>query len=158
MKPFIMNKLIVFFVFMTSCSGMKNTQANIQELTHKIQNRDYTVLVNYANPMRGKQIYLTSQYDLRIKKDSAFSYLPFFGIAYSAPYGGGEGGIKFSEPMINYSIKSNKKSTGWDIHFKVKAKEDEYEIFLNISNNGSATFSVNSINKQVISFDGEVKK
>lgn len=143
---------------LVSCSSMKTTPQKIQEVTQKIQSKDYTISVRYANPMRGSQFYLTSDYDLRIKNDSAFAYLPFFGVAYSAPYGGGEGGIKFAEPMKEYSLFSNKKSDGWEIRFKVKAKEDYYEFFMSVFNNGSAMITVNSINRQGITFTGDLKK
>jgi hypothetical protein len=105
-----------------------------------------------------KQVVLTSEYDLRIINDSAFAYLPYFGVAYSAPYGSSEGGIKFAEPMTDYAIASNKKSNGWDIHFKIRSKEDVYEIFMNIFNNGSSLFSVTSQKRDMISFSGEIKR
>ena len=157
MKTFFNQIAIIALVFTVSCSSVKTTTESNKELTRKIQVKDFTVVANYANPMRGKQIYLTSEYDLRIKNDSAFAFLPYFGVAYSAPYGGGEGGIKFSEPVKEYSVKSNKKSDGWDIHFKIKARESDYEIYLNIFNNGSSMFTVNSFNRDAITFNGEVK-
>ena len=158
MKTFFNQIAIIALVFTVSCSSVKTTTESNKELTRKIQVKDFTIVANYANPMRGKQIYLTSEYDLRIKNDSAFAFLPYFGVAYSAPYGGGEGGIKFSEPVKEYSVKSNKKSDGWDIHFKIKARESDYEIYLNILNNGSSMFTVNSFNRDAITFNGEVKQ
>jgi len=157
MKSLFMNIAFMTLVFMAACSGLKNDPEKSRELTQKIQNKDFTIVVNYADPMRGRHIYLTSEYDLRIKNDSAFAFLPYFGVAYSVPYGGGEGGIKFAEPMTNYTMKPKKKADGWDIRFKVKAKEDDYDISLNIFNNGSALLTVNSYNKDMISFNGEVK-
>jgi hypothetical protein len=143
---------------MTACSSTKTATETIGEVTRKIESKDVTVTVHYANPLRMKQVILTSEYDLRIKNDSAFAYLPYFGVAYSAPYGSSEGGIKFAEPMTDYAIASNKKSNGWDIHFKIRSKEDVYEIFMNIFNNGSALFSVTSQKRDMISFSGEIKR
>ena len=143
---------------MTACSSTKTATETIGEVTRKVESKDVTVTVHYANPLRMKQVVLTSEYDLRIINDSAFAYLPYFGVAYSAPYGSSEGGIKFAEPMTDYAIASNKKSNGWDIHFKIRSKEDVYEIFMNIFNNGSALFSVTSQKRDMISFSGEVKR
>ena len=142
---------------MLSCSSLKNTPENKKEFTRKIESKDFTIVARHANPMRGRQIYLSSEYDLRIKNDSAVAFLPYFGVAYSAPYGGSEGGIKFAEPMINYSAKANKKSDGWSIRFSVMAKECLYDIFMNVFDNGSATFTVSSFNRDNITFDGTVK-
>ena len=47
--------------------------------------------VDRAVPMAGRSVNLTSPYSLEIHGDSILSYLPYFGRAYSAPYGGGEG-------------------------------------------------------------------
>jgi len=157
MKTHLIQVVFIFLIFMTSCSFLKTGTISIQELTQKVQSKDFTVSVNTVDPMRMRQHYLTSEYDLRIKNDSAFAYLPYFGVAYSAPYGGGEGGIKFAEPMLNYSVKSNKKSTGWDIYFKIKDKDNVYEIYMNIFNNGSSMFTVNSFNRDPITFNGEIK-
>ena len=158
MKTFFYQIAILLLFFMVSCSSMKTTSESKNEINQMIQGKDFTVIANYANPMRGRQIYLTSEYDLRIKNDSAFAFLPYFGVAYSAPYGGGEGGIKFAEPVNDYSVTSNKKSDGWNIHFKIKARETDYEINLNVFNNGSSMFTVNSFNRDAITFNGEVKQ
>jgi len=154
-SPFIY-PVIMVLVFMASCSSTKTTTESTRELNQKVESKDFTVDVNYANPMSGQQIFLTNGYNLRIKNDSAFAYLPYYGVAYSAPYGG-DGGIKFSEPMNGYSCKTNKKSDGWDIYFKVNAKENGYEILLNVFKNGNSTITVNSNNRQSISFYGELK-
>jgi len=157
MKTLLIYSTFVLLFFMTACSSIKTATETIGEVTRKVESKDVTVTVHYANPLRMKQVVLTSEYDLRIKNDSAFAYLPYFGVAYSAPYGSSEGGIKFAEPMTDYAIASNKKSNGWDIHFKIRSKEDVYEIFMNIFNNGSALFSVTSQKRDMISFNGEVK-
>jgi len=157
MKSTFILPLWLVLVFMASCSSTKSTTESIREITRKVESKDFTVDVNYANPMSGQQIFLTNGYNLRIKNDSAFAYLPYYGVAYSAPYGG-EGGIKFAEPMSNYSCLKTKKSDGWDIRFKVKAKENGYDITVNIFINGNSTISVNSFNRQSITFYGELKK
>ena len=38
--------------------------------------------------MNGKTVYLTSPYSVKISNDSAYIELPYFGVAYSVPYGG----------------------------------------------------------------------
>jgi hypothetical protein len=158
MKTLLMYSTFVILFFMTACSSTKTATEAIGEVTRKVEYKDVTVTAHYANPLRMKQMVLTSEYDLRIKNDSAFAFLPYFGVAYSAPYGSSEGGIKFAEPMKDYVITPNKKSTGWDIHFKIKSKGNTYEIFMNIFNNGSTTFSVTSQQRDMISFSGEIKR
>ena len=156
MKSIRINLALIVLLFVASCSTTKITANKIQEVSTKVESKDFTVDVKYASPTSGQQIYLNYSYDLRIKNDSAFAYLPYYGVAYSAPYGG-EGGIKFNEPMTQYTCVKNKKGDGWDIRFKVRAKENVYDIYLSIFNNASATIIVNSFNRQAITFQGDLK-
>ena len=66
----------------------EETQKAIREL---IEAQKIKVEVDIAYPMRGPSKNLTSNYSVEIRNDSVFSYLPYFGIAYSVPYGGGKG-------------------------------------------------------------------
>lgn len=144
-------------LFIVSCSTSKIPLETINEVTQRIKVKDFTISAKYANPMRGSQIYLTSDYDLRIKNDSAFAYLPYFGVAYSAPFNSSEGGIKFSEPMYDYVSVPNKKNDGWNIHFKVKSKVSEITITLEVFKNGNSSFLVTSYERDVIRFNGEME-
>lgn len=157
MKRHFINIGIIILLVMVSCTFSKTLPETIQKITRKLQSKDFTIKANYAIPLRGKQFYLTSDYDLRIKNDSAVAYLPYFGVAHVAPYNSSEGGIKFAEPMIDYSMVSNKKKNGWDIRFKIKAKEYNYDFFVTIFNNGSSSFTVSSYQRDAITFNGEIK-
>ena len=143
---------------MTSCAALKTSPETILEITHKVENKDFTVGVSSANPLRMRPVYLTSEFEIRIKNDSAFAFLPYYGVAHTAPFDSNESGIKFTEPMIDYVVKSNKKLNGWDIYFKVKSKTTQYKVLLNIFNNGSSTVTVNLQERDMISFNGEIKK
>jgi len=148
--------LLLFF--MTSCSSLKTSPETISEITRKVEAKDFTVVVNYANPLRMQPVYLTSDYDLRIKNDSVFAYLPYFGVAHTAPFNSSEGGIKFATVMTNYKITPHKKSNGWDIKFRVKTTGSVYDIRLDVFNTGSSTITVNSYERDAITFNGEVKR
>jgi len=158
MKTQLIYATLIMLFFMTSCSTSKTAPETIAEITQKVESKDFTIQVNYANPFRMRSVNLTSEYDLRIKNDSAFAFLPYYGVAHMAPYNSNEGGIKFAEPMTNCSITPNKKSDGWEIHFKVKTKESVYELIMNVFNNGSASLIVKSPERDMITFQGEVKR
>lgn len=158
MKTFAFLISIATIMFVgTSCSSVKSTPATIDKITKQVEGKDITIDVRMANPLRGKAIPLTSSYELRVKGDSAYAYLPYFGVAQRAPYGSTDGGIKFDELMKDYTIIPNKKNNGWDISFKINAKDYNYDITLSIFNNGNASFTVNSTDRDVISFTGDVK-
>jgi len=147
---------MLFFVI--SCSSLKTTPEIINTITNKVESKDFTVSVNYANPFRMKPVYLTSGYDLRIKNDSAFAFLPYYGVAQIAPYNSSEGGIKFATLMTKYSITPNKKSNGWIIHFRVNSGQSVLDVSLDVFNNGSTTFTVTSYERDMITFIGEIKR
>lgn len=139
----------------TSRTPSAEEQAREQRITEKVENRDFTIEVTQANPMRGKNIHLSYGYDLRIKNDSAFAYLPYFGVVRSAPYGG-DGGIKFETEMQNFQITQVKD--GWNIRFKARDRGNDYDFLLNVFKNGSSTISVNSQYRDPISFYGNVRE
>ena len=95
--------------------------------------------VDRAVPMAGRSVNLTS---------------PYFGRAYSAPYGGGEG-LTFKEVATEKEQTSEKKGSS-EIKFRVKTKEDVYMFRVEVYPNGSVTINVTPVNKQAITFYGDV--
>lgn len=160
MKTFLFSiSTTIAMMIATSCASVNTATPEVTNLIkNKVAAKNYTIDARMANPMRGKAIVLNYGYELQIKADSAYAYLPYYGVAQRAPYGNTDGGIKFDEPMKDYTIKSKKKDNGWDISFKVETKDYNYELNLSIFNNGNASFTVNTVDRDVISFTGEVKK
>jgi hypothetical protein len=104
--------------------------------------------------MRGRSRFLTSNYSVEIRNDSVFSYLPYFGIAYSVPYGGGGKGLIFDEKITNYKLTFDKKGTA-KIQFKTRTNEDSFVYYLSIYSSGDADVYVTPTNRQSISFRGD---
>ncbi len=126
-----------------------------EQVKQAIESKRFTIEVDRALPMSTKSISLTPTYTFELKGDSAQSYLPYFGRAYSAPYGGGEGGVKFDTGTTNYTQEFDKKGNA-TVRFRVKTDEDNYEFYLNIFTNGSTTINVTPVNKQSISYYGQL--
>jgi len=151
----IISMLAVLLV--VSCTSTKiATETELQNLA-KVDNKDFSIQVNYANPLRMQQIALTSEYDLKIKNDSAFAFLPFYGVAHTAPLNPMEGGIKFSEPVKDYKSSPTRKNDGRQISFKVNTNEYHYQINMTVFQNGTASISINSTERDPIIFYGEMK-
>ena len=118
-----------------------------------INSRHYTVDVLRAYPMGGESVNLTSPYSLEIRGDSLISYLPYFGRAYSIPYGGGKA-LNFDAPISDYSLVYPKKRKAI-IKFTTMTNEDIYSYTINIYMNGNTDIIVNSQNRQSINFQGD---
>lgn len=157
MKPLRIFSGIALLLLLVACATTKTTPELAGEVGRKILAKDFTIDAQYVSPMRGRQIFLNDNYDLRVKGDSAFAYLPYYGVAFVAPVNPTEGGIKFAEPMENYTVTPKKKNNGWDISFNVRHNEYYYTITLNIFDNGSTSFVVRSMQRDPITFSGSIK-
>jgi hypothetical protein len=122
-----------------------------------IDERHYTFMANYVLPQRGGARQLTSEYDLRVTKDSVISFLPYFGRAYfDVPYNATDGGIKFTSTKFDYKV-TDKKKGGWEITIKPTDVKNLNSLILYISTDGYASLSVSSSNRDYITFDGFLK-
>jgi hypothetical protein len=118
----------------------------------KVEGKQYTFIAQTANPMRGRNIQLTSLYDLRVSGDSVVAALPYFGRAFSAPVNPGDNGINFTS--VNSEYKSTYRKKRWEISIKPKDSQTVTDMNLAIYPNGRAMLQVNSNNRQPISFNG----
>lgn len=116
--------------------------------------KTYEVNVDRMHPIKGGSRTLTTNYSLKVRNDSVYSYLPYFGVAYSVPYGGGKGMI-FNEPLTDYTTKKLKKGKV-QVAFQTRSEGDNYEYSLTIYPNGSTTINVQATNRQSISYTGEM--
>lgn len=124
------------------------------EVKEMIEGKQFTIDVNRALPMGGNSVNLTSSYSFELKGDSAISYLPYYGRAYSVPYGGGDG-LRFEKPIAEYECSYDKKGVA-NIKFITRTDDDRYRFSIQIYPGGSAYINVSPTNKQSISFQGEL--
>lgn len=125
-----------------------------KEIKELVDKKQFTIEVNRALPMRGQAVSLTSPYTLEMRGDSVISYLPYFGRAYSVPYGGGNG-LRFERTATDYTCTYDKKGTA-RIKFAARTDDDTYRFNIQIYPNGSASINVTPTNRQNISYQGEL--
>lgn len=135
-------------------SAQEKKDQKEREIKELLESDFYTIDVNRALPLNGSPVNLTSSYTLEMRGDSAISHLPYFGRAYSIPYGGGDG-LCFTRITTNRSITFDDKGTA-DIEFEAKTNEDNFTYHIKAFSNGSATIFVQPANRQSISFHGEL--
>lgn len=123
----------------------------ISEVT---ENKAFTVQINQVTPRRGRTFHPNMPYNVRIENDSIFSYLPYMGRATSITYGGGEG-LNFKAPLRDYEAKliKNKRI---NVVLNTKSKDDTYRYSFTIYPGGKTTIDVQAINRESISFMGEM--
>ncbi|MEI6946289.1 DUF4251 domain-containing protein [Paraflavisolibacter sp. H34] len=134
--------------------GKKEKAARTEEL---VAGQNFVFKAQMAQPMGGRTIPLTSDYDLRVSKDSLVSFLPYFGRAFVAPMNPSEGGLQFTSTQFDYKVKVRRKG-GWDITLIPKDVRDPRQLNLNVSEQGYASLQVLSNNRQNISFTGAIEE
>lgn len=124
-----------------------------ERIINDLNNRHYQIDVNDATPDGwGRVIHLTSLYSVTVAGDTLISYLPFFGRAYSVPYGGGSG-LNFTGVISQYDETISRKGEHI-ISMEVVSKEDSYRYIISVFDNGRATVSVTPRQRSHIFFSG----
>jgi hypothetical protein len=156
--------IIIAVVCITSTAWAQQTSkqakaaAKATAIKNKIDAQTYIFKAEYALPMRGSQKYLTSEYDLRVTKDSVIAYLPYFGRVYmSAPLTPEESGIMFTSTKFGYKATPKKKG-GWSITIIPANVKYVAKLILDVSPTGTASLIVTSNYRDVINFTGYMKE
>lgn len=154
-----MNKVLngmLCLVIMLTCSTHIFAQNDKKEAVKEmIDARSYAFKAQSALPMGGRTRQLTTDYDVKVAKDSVVVFLPYFGRAYTAPLDPSKGGIQFKSKDFEYTI-NNKRKGGWDILIKPKDAGDVRQLSLMVSEDGYGSLQVISNNRQPIIFNGYV--
>ena len=149
------HKMTLIALLIGFCSFNLRAQDKTVAIKNLVDSGEFIFHAQTAMPSSGPTKQLTSEYDVRLSKDAFVSHLPYFGRAYSAPYGSGDGGFDFTSKNFAYSSKPRKKG-GWDVTIKPKDVTDVREFLLTVSENGYGTLQAMSNNRRPISFTGYV--
>ena len=117
-------------------------------------------VINVMNSMRGSTgtqiLNLDPGYGFNLKNDLFSVALPYFGRAFNVnPGDANNGGIRFESKEFTVKKTTTKKG---NILFVITPRDqkENYVFNLEIFKNGSAFLSINSNNRQPISFDGNI--
>ncbi len=129
--------------------------AKQKEIEALVNSKNFVFEAQKASPQGGRLLNLDyNTYFLKFNEEKTTCDLPFFGRAYSAPYGG-SGGISFEGVPEDIQIEKKKKS--YVIKATVKGKDDSYRLLFTIFFDGGGSLSVNSNNRASISYDGLIE-
>ncbi|SDN10586.1 protein of unknown function [Daejeonella rubra] len=148
--------LTVLTLFVISVTAQTRDQKKKSEIKRLIESRNFVFSPQSVTPLSGSTFQLTSEYFLEVNKDSLDSHLPYFGVAFNARFGSTDSPLTFTSTDFDYSIKESKKG-GFEITISINKPDDPDLILLSVSSGGYATLRVNSMNRQSISFYGEIE-
>lgn len=163
-----MKKLTLFFVLILSVSVLfaqekrSKKQIRTERKSQKIQliksiidNKTFVFKAYSVIPKNERTKTLISDFGIEVRNDSIFSYLPYYGNTYSRDYSSfKDSPMGFAQPMESYKRVKTKK--GFEVSIKVKNMNDLIDLAFHISKMGSATVVASSLNRQAITYTGEI--
>ncbi len=170
-----MNRLKTLLITALAFSGLNAVAQTDKATTAKIvEAKTYTFVARSVTPlntqdiskvmskmpgaMQGGVINLTeTYYEVKVTPDSVVAYLPYYGRSFNAPINQDDAGVKFTSKKFNYKSTKGKKR-GWDTLVETKDAKENYRLAFNISDNGYVTLSLNSNNKQSVTYQGYLKE
>lgn len=148
--------LIMTVSFVVSACATFNKQTDTQQNQfEKIESGNYQMNFNYAYPFRMQPMSLSFGYNLKISNDSAYVYLPYYGVTHSAPFDLADGGIKFAAPMQDYKLTYKKQEC--KVTFRVRNNANDLQFNIQAYPNGKVTLYVRDSSRDPISFNGELE-
>lgn len=127
-----------------------------EEVQACLDARQYKIVVESIHPMRGTTRYSDGTYSLRVDGSKVYSHLPFFGVAYSVPYGGGKA-LVFDDDIDEYYMEQGRRKDRQIITFLTDNGEDIVVFTVTVFDTGSADIHVKSRNRESISFRGHLE-
>lgn len=165
------------FLFMCSCTSSKNavTQEQLNTFESLIASQNYSIISDFAYPQTTNatiqvlnsgilapgnnasaiDLMGTSNF-LRIKNDSVFSYLPFFGERrFAIEYGRNNGAIEMHGAISNYNVKAGKNNSKI-ISFTANTEGniENFNVSITVYPNFKSELYVNGAARTFIRYDG----
>ena len=157
--------LIIVFTIIACGGNRSSSEADVRDYEDLramvMNNREFAIEHQWANPMRGTSINLLGNPNyIRFKEDSVNIHLPYFGVRHSGGgYGSWEGGVRYEGLARNLEITENPEKRNILINFRGNGETNEIQEYrITVFPNGKASTSVNSSQRDPISYRGEIMK
>ena len=152
--------LIAFSMLTVLCKPAQTTaESRSTEIRLKklLKSRIYRFIPQSVQTQSGRSFPVNS-YSFNLHKDSLVSYLPYFGVAYSAPIASSRSPLDFTSTDFTYTSQAGKKGKN-SINITLNDNfTDAQELYLDVSSSGYATLNVRFNNRQSISFYGQISE
>lgn len=131
-----------------------------KEMLALIESKEYEFQADFTTPQSGQRINLaTNPNYLKINKDSADVFLPYFGRSFNGGAAmAGEGGIVFNGVMDDYEMTVNEKKQKIMVQFRGKTRTESYTFNMTIFGGGNTLITLNSNYRAVIKYEGQTTK
>ena len=163
MKTYILLTALSAFLFFGNASAQiqKDKKELKQEIAadridNLLASQKFEFIANTMFPMgQPSKNLVGSDYSVTFSPDKIVSDLPYYGVAHGGMGVGRDKGMRFEGEPIDFLITHSGKEYG--VTAIVKAGNDSFSISMEVSKSGYATLTINSKNRESISYQGEVR-
>ena len=149
--------VIMPILFIQCSSSRKIEKLSANEIKNMVDSSQFIFVAERVAPLRGSTRYLTSRYDVTVKKDTVNADLPYFGRAYQAQLDPSKGGIHFVSTDFAYN-NNPKNENEWEVIVKPNDEQNIQQLAFDIFSNGIATLNVVNTHRDPISFYGHLER
>lgn len=155
--------LLLCILLLLGISGFQPTDKKARRLQQEtemkqlIESGRFKFVATSARSNLGTFNNLGVNYDMVFDSLKLKAYLPYYGRAYSVPYGG-DGGVKFDLTAEKIEKSWNEKKKLFTIDTFVANTEDSYAINLTAGLSGYGDLKITFRNRQWISYYGRIEK
>lgn len=165
----ILIPLVALALMLSACKASSSTagddgmsknetkDAQYEQMVALIDGGEFAYTVQSANPTGGQTVQITSSYTLEAKDGTYKAYLPYYGRAHNASYGG-DGGVEFEGEPTDLKVNKNADKRTITITFDIKNKDELYGCSLVAGGSGNGTLTLSSSKRSTISYYGMVSK
>lgn len=150
----------LLFLLLTGCGALstENRELGFEGLRELVSQREFVIEHDWAFPLTGNRINLLDNPNfIRFKGDSVEIFLPYFGVRHSGvKYGSRDGGILYEGPISKLTISENPDREKVTIRFEGNQDNENLQFFLTLFPNRNVRTSVNSSQRNAISYQGEI--
>lgn len=127
----------------------------IKNIRAIMDSRNFIFKAESVKPLNMKTLTFTDDFGVEVRNDSIFSYLPFYGNTYVRDFSSHKNSpLGFIQPVNSYSKRNTK--TGYILKINVKHEHEFINLKFYISKTGYTSLSASFLNRQSISFEGEI--
>lgn len=123
------------------------------QVERRLDARSFRVDIESMQPLRGPRQILSTPYAIIIHDDRINSHLPYRGVAYQVPYGGGKV-LTFEDDIQTY--RDYPQGDRRVVDLVVDNEEDILRYHFEIFPNGKVALHVDARNRQSIDYTGRV--
>lgn len=152
--------LVAALLLATGCGSLfesagdrRANEARIAGLVQeRLDARQFKVLIQFMYPPRGGSRAVNNEYSVTVDGEKLISHLPYMGVAYNVPYGGGK--VFSFEDEIEEYIDGRDDRGRRIVTFSTDNGEDYIIYYFTIFDNGKADLLVRSKNREDITYRG----